>query len=213
MDEENEKIRVVQRAERHLRTYADLWRGAQFLVGDAADREVGAYIKYTGAFLMVAFVVEAYCNYIGPVLVGDAWDKVENPLERKGPKEKLKRIGKAVGVSVNFNEAPWARIKALIEARHEIVHAKRMDVSMPERRFAIRRADLMSQNFEAVDAPWEKFCRSEYLIETMEMIEGALKQIHSKLPPEDLDEYGALFVSGMTFGSISIDHTSDRSIG
>ncbi|WP_331708637.1 hypothetical protein [Pandoraea sputorum] len=175
---------------------------------DAEENELGSYFKYTGAFLMSAFAIEAYCNYVGPVLMGDEWEGGKQPLERKSATEKLKHIGKKVGVSVNFGRDPWRRIKLLIDARHAIVHAKRIDVRAPEVRLAIKQADLMSQNFGAVDAPWEAFCRAEYLTDTMSMIESALDHIHSRLPTEDKADYGALFVSGMTFGSISLDAPS-----
>jgi hypothetical protein len=74
--------------------------------------------------VVAAFSVEAFVQTLGPPVLRARWTEGEGPMERWSVKDKLKAIGKAVGVAVDYGKSPWSDIKSLLEARDDLAHAK-----------------------------------------------------------------------------------------
>jgi hypothetical protein len=68
--------------------------------------------------------VEGFCQTVGPVILADTWLNGEKPDERLRIRDKLKKIGKASGVAVNYGTHPWKAVAELFAARDELAHAK-----------------------------------------------------------------------------------------
>ncbi|GLQ87323.1 hypothetical protein [Dyella flagellata] len=72
---------------------------------------------------MTAFSVEAFIQTIGPEVLPTTWITIE----RKSVLHKLKEIGKATGITVDYGTLPWNLIKELFDARNRLAHAKPAD--------------------------------------------------------------------------------------
>lgn len=94
----------------------------------AHTTEVGRYHLEAAALVMTAFAVEAFCQTLGPEVLGAAWttppEGKKHSIERWPVRDKLKAIGNAVNVPVNFGQRPWSLIEELMAARDELAHAK-----------------------------------------------------------------------------------------
>ena len=73
---------------------------------------------------MTAFSVEAFIQTIGPEVLPDTWDAGDKPVERRRVLDKLKAIGKATHIAVDFGASPWSGIKELFHARDRLAHPK-----------------------------------------------------------------------------------------
>ncbi len=84
-----------------------------------AAREQGAAKLHvvTGALVLTALAVEAFCQTLGPGLFPDRWTDGARPLANKAVLRKLELIGREVGVQVDYREEPWIHVNALFEAR------------------------------------------------------------------------------------------------
>lgn len=103
---------------------------AKSLRRSARTTEVGRYSLEAAALVMTAFTVEAFCQTLGPDVLGVAWttspDGKKPPIERRSVKDKLKAIGKAVNEPVDFDQKPWSLISNLMSARDELAHGKHL---------------------------------------------------------------------------------------
>jgi hypothetical protein len=104
----------------------------------ARNTQAGHNHALTAAIVMTAFSIEAFVQTLGPDVYGEAWASERRPAERFPVKNKLKDIGKAHGVPVDFGAKPWKQAAALLAARDALAHPK------PEP----RRTNIV---FEAVD--------------------------------------------------------------
>ena len=80
------KKTAVSEARREVRTYADLHRGADALLGMAQATERGRYFITMSALLLTAFEFEAYLNHLGNAVI---------PL--LGPDREARRAGETHG--------------------------------------------------------------------------------------------------------------------
>lgn len=110
---------------------ADLRNGARVLRELAQSPKIkGHRYLLTGSLVLTAFCVEAFCQAYGPQILGaEAWhgvtgDKKRRGIERASVLDKLKMIGRRVGVDVHFGKSPWKDIKDAMEARDRLAHAK-----------------------------------------------------------------------------------------
>jgi len=72
----------------------------------------------TAAVVMTAFSVEAFCQTLGPAILGAEWK------DRSTVKDKIKAIARKVGLKADFGASPWSDVQRLMEARDAHAHAK-----------------------------------------------------------------------------------------
>lgn len=122
------RVRFV--GEQHYLPFPHIHHAAASLRRLARTIEVGRYHIESSALVMTAFSVEAFCQTLGPDVLGEAWTTSSNsskrPIERSSVTDKLKAIGRAVGVPVDFGKEPWSKIVTLMAARDELAHAKHL---------------------------------------------------------------------------------------
>lgn len=104
--------------------WPELYHAAKSLYGVAREYPTGSTHVTTAAVVLSAFAVEGFCQTVGPVVLADSWLTGEKPDERLRIRDKLKKIGKASGVSVNYGKQPWKSVAELFAARDELAHAK-----------------------------------------------------------------------------------------
>jgi hypothetical protein len=112
----------------HYLPFPHIHHAASTLRRLARSAEVGRYHLESAALVMTAFSVEAFCQTLGPEVLGSVWTAPpagsKRPIERWSVTDKLKAIGKAVGVHVELGQDPWSLVVALMRARDELAHAK-----------------------------------------------------------------------------------------
>jgi hypothetical protein len=99
-------------------------RAAASLRNTARDHRVGSNHTIAAALVMTAFSVVAFIQTIGPEVLPDTWDAGDKPVERWRVLDKLKAIGKAIGIAIDFGASPWSGIKELFQVRDRLAHAK-----------------------------------------------------------------------------------------
>jgi hypothetical protein len=90
----------------------------------AREHPRGSAHTISAAVVMTAFSVEAFCQTLGPMVLASRWTAEKRPAERWPVLKKLKEIGKAVSVSVDYGKEPWKGISELFDARDRLAHAK-----------------------------------------------------------------------------------------
>jgi hypothetical protein len=104
----------------------------------AREHRVGSNHTISAALVMTAFSVEAFIQTVGPEVLPDTWIAGDKPVERWRVLDKLKAIGKATEIAVDYGSLPWSNIKELFQARDRLAHAKPDDrefeliVSVPD---------------------------------------------------------------------------------
>lgn len=194
-----DSVRVEQRAERQLRTYADLWHGVNTMVKLAKADELGEYWKCMSALILLAFTIEAYCNYVGPVIFTDEWNGIR-PIERKPPSEKLKLIAKRLGVSINYGRRPDKVVKELFDSRDKLAHAKRGSLNATTI-IEVDRSEVGKIWPSSIPAAWDAHCTVEYLDRAILEVEAVLFSIHERIKADDI---GKLFIRGIQISSLTV---------
>lgn len=102
---------------RYIFTYAVLMRG----LWTAIDQLEEEWVHGMTAILYCAFVLEAYLNHIGHRKIpADEWEKVE----RREPKEKLKRIAEEIGCDPDLGAEPFQSFHSIFQFRNALAHGK-----------------------------------------------------------------------------------------
>ncbi|MCW0447214.1 hypothetical protein [Xanthomonas sacchari] len=112
----------------------------------ARSTRVGHAHALTAAVVMTAFSIEAFVQTVGPSFYGLAWTAKPRPAERLPIREKLKHIGREVGVPVDYGAQPWKQAADLLSARDALAHPK------PESRGAT--IDLQAADADEAIAKW-----------------------------------------------------------
>jgi hypothetical protein len=90
----------------------------------AREHQRGSNHTISAALVMTAFSVEAFIQSVGPGVLHDTWTAGDKPVERWRVLDKLKAVGNATGIAVDFGSSPWSGIKDLFQARDRLAHAK-----------------------------------------------------------------------------------------
>ena len=93
----------------------------------AHEHQMGSNHTVSAALVMTAFSVEAFIQSVGPEVLPETWNAGDKPVERWRVLDKLKAIGAATGVAIDFGSSPWSGIKELFQARDRLAHAKPND--------------------------------------------------------------------------------------
>lgn len=188
------RVRVT--LERDVATYSELWHGAKIIHDKAVEDPKGSHYAFMSALVLFAFSVEAYCNAIGEGIFQVQWNSHDDPVERKGPLEKIGLIASALGVAIDRSTRPWQSLKLLFRVRnwlaHGKVHAIRLEKVIP---YSPDRSDYLGDVY--AKAPWDEFCNDAFVSRVREDVEALLRTLHAKVPaPKD-----ALFSFGSGTGS------------
>ena len=101
-------------------TYAFLFHGAGSLFKSAKERPAGSGYCRIGAALFSAFAIEACVNHIGKDKL-PSWNNIERKLSRK---DRLKRIAKEIGLTIDESQRPFKTLEALFALRNNLAHGK-----------------------------------------------------------------------------------------
>lgn len=124
------KVRAVGEASYH--PWSELNHAARVLRRTAREQGAAKLHVVTGAVVLTAFAVEAFCQVLGPDLFPDRWASGAKPLVEKTVLRKLELIGHEVGVDVDYNQEPWIHLGALFEAKKQLLTPSTTPVPLDE---------------------------------------------------------------------------------
>lgn len=110
-------------ATRNYRPFGMLMHAARSLGEIGRSETKGSGWANVGGLVLLAFGIEAFCQEHGPKLFAEKW-LGEKGVERKPIHEKLKLIGKELGVVVDYGEHPWSDVGDLMRVRDSLAHPK-----------------------------------------------------------------------------------------
>lgn len=190
----SKKARVTKT--RDVRTHAELWRTADWLL-EAGQRETrGSTHQFRASLVFRAFALEAFLNWLGQHLVPH-WSY----LERLKPKEKLDLLSDLIKVEPDYGSRPWQILKDLFGFRNDIAHGKpeKLDYEGVE-----DLNDFLDGKLgEVIRTDWEKFCTPENAIRAKEDVEKIASILYESA---NLKHGGPLgpFASGFQVHSASL---------
>lgn len=111
--------RASFRSERHVNTYADLYRAAYHFLKLAQTPAAGRNYLLVSTLTFSAFSFEAYLNHIGP----DIFPSWRN-LERLRVLDKLEIICRQVKVAPDLSRRPFQTVHNLFRFRNSVAHGR-----------------------------------------------------------------------------------------
>ena len=111
--------KVLVTKQRDVRTHAELWRTADWLLEAGLREPRGSTHQCRASLVLRAFALEAFLNWLGRHLVPH-WSY----LERLKPKEKLDLLSDLIQVRPDYGARPWQIVKDLFGFRNDIAHGK-----------------------------------------------------------------------------------------
>ncbi|QIB67035.1 hypothetical protein [Kineobactrum salinum] len=190
----NKNVKVT--AERHVRTYTELWHTSFVLLELGKEDERGRHHKLMGSLVFTAFAFEAYLNHLGPSLF-ETWSHIE----RLSPKAKFEVLAERVGLKADFGCRPQQTIIRLFGFRNDIAHGKSITLKdMRIESLEVYQKDPWS--FRA-QTDWEKYCTIENTERAREDINSVVHTLHKA--SEIKDEYPFLHGFEIRGGELIID--------
>jgi hypothetical protein len=134
-------MEVLLKGKSRYLPWPELYHSARSLFAVAREYKPGSAHVATAAVVLSAFAVEGFCQTLGPKVLHETWEATMQPEVGQGNEagskkakkfgderlpvcDKLKKIGKACGVSVDYGVAPWSSVRELFAARDALAHAK-----------------------------------------------------------------------------------------
>src|ERR1017187_5742124 len=109
--------KVIVRKETHYRPHGDFYHAASVHLKHVEDKVEGHYYSLLSAFLLSAFTLEAYLNFIGPkVETGSGWDD----FDKCPTLAKLRHVCSVLGVAVDFGSPPFQSASELFKFRNKM---------------------------------------------------------------------------------------------
>ncbi len=113
----NKTVRV--RKVRHYRPHAEFYHAAWVHLQHVKEKRDGHYYSLLSAFVMSAFTLEAYLNYLGPK-VERAW----SDFDRAPVFVKLRHVACIVGLKLDEKKRPFGSVIELFRLRNIVAHPR-----------------------------------------------------------------------------------------
>lgn len=134
----------------------------------AKDDRDGLYHEVIAALTMTAFTLEAYLNFIGPLVKAD-WS------ERDDVETKLKSLRKVLGIEADYNKAPYATARQLIGARNRLAHGKpQVTAQRSEAEGTEAQLEAMARDLVA---GWDKAVSAEFVLQAYDDVEAIWREL------------------------------------
>lgn len=174
---------------REVRTYVDLWHGANVLQGMAEASEEGSYYTIMASLLMRAFAFEAYLNHLGAKRIS-YWEDIDSIRVM----DKFSVLGKDCRIAPDWSRRPYQALKTLFKFRNQIAHGQSVVLT------ASMEVPADTEPHQHMPrAAWEEFSTIEHALRTKEDVEAVIVELHKAA---GLGDYP--FVHGAGVGSLSL---------
>ena len=172
------KKTVKVRKERHYRPHAEFFHAARVHLEHVKEQQSGFYYSLLSAFLMSAFTLEAYLNYVGPI-VEPGWDD----FDKGSPLAKLRHVARVVSIQLDSSSRPMQSIIELFIFRNRMAHPRASHVveehlSTPE--------EYQKHLYSEPRPEWMAFATEKNASRCHEDVGIIIDAINAKLPSPDL---------------------------
>ncbi|HLP07565.1 MAG TPA: hypothetical protein VK178_05330 [Opitutaceae bacterium] len=173
------KPQVRVRKERHYRPHTEFYHAVWVHLEHVRERQPGCFYSMLSALMMSAFTIEAYLNYVGP-LVEPSWDD----FEKAAPLAKLRHVAAMLRIEVDDGCRPMQTIVDLFRFRNRMAHPRPDHVVEDH----LSTDDEYQNEFYTEPRPkWFKFATEANGRRCYEDVGRIVETINSRLPhPEPL---------------------------
>jgi hypothetical protein len=170
---------ATYKAEREIKTYADLASGANGLLYKAKQETEGSYYTTMGALLLTAFTFEAYLNHLGEKKI-KFWKEIESIKVMR----KYMVLCTELDVIPDFSKRPHQTLKSLFDFRNAIAHGK-SQIMEETKEINSKEVDeiINSQHYLrdfGLKAQWEEYCTLANAERAQEDISEVITELHKK---------------------------------
>ena len=182
------KKTVKVRKERHYRPHAEFYHAAHVHLEHVKEQQPGFYYSLLSGFLMSAFTLEAYLNYVGPI-VEAGWDD----FDKASPLAKLRHVARVVGVPLDSGCRPMQSIIELFTFRNRMAHPRASHVveehlSTPE--------EYQKHLYSEPRPEWMAFATEDNALRCHADVGAIIEAINAKLPTPDIAPLTGMMWSG-----------------
>jgi hypothetical protein len=168
------KKTVTVRKERHYKPHAEFYHAVSVHLPHVQEQHPGFYYSLLSAFLLSAFSLEAYLNYIGP-LVEPGW----RDFDRAATLAKLRHVACVLDVQLDASRRPIQTIIELFAFRNRMAHPRDSQVveeytSTPE--------DYQSRFYTEPRPDWFAFATEQNASRCYDDIGATIELFNSNLP-------------------------------
>lgn len=168
------KNTVKVRKEGHHRPHAEFYHAAWVHLEHVKEKRDGYFYSLLSAFMMTAFTLEAYLNYVGPI-VESGW----NDFDKSSPLAKLRHVACAVGLKLDSSRRPIQSIINLFAFRNQMAHPRASHVveehlATPE--------DYQKYLHSEPKPKWMAYATHENALICHKDVGDIIESINSKLP-------------------------------
>jgi hypothetical protein len=168
---------VVEKKERTVHTYAELWHASRCVLEAGMQEPKGSSWQFLSSSVLTAFAFEAYLNHVGSRTI-ECWEQ----LDHLPPWSKFELLCETLGVK--FPDGPGARplqtIAKLLNFRNTIAHGRSLEIkAKPVLRDADDRLDAYLGERPLTD--WERLIRnSDFATRAREDVQAVLERLHER---------------------------------
>lgn len=173
------KRTIKVRKERYYRPHTEFYHAISVHLKHVKAQQPGCYYSLLSAFLLSAFTLEAYLNYVGP-MVERGWED----FDRSSPLAKLRHVACLLGLSLKSSTRPLQTIVALFSFRNCMAHPRALPVV---EEYSCTLVRYESDFYKEPRPPWMAFATEQNACRCYEDVGALIELINSKLPlPETL---------------------------
>jgi hypothetical protein len=172
----NTKVKV--RKERDYWPHAEFYHAVWVHLEHVKEQQQGHYYSLLSAFMLSAFTIEAYLNYVGPK-VEPGWAD----FDKASPLAKLRHVASVLGIKLDDSRQPMQTIIELFSFRNRMAHPRPVRVVEEYE----SNQDDYSKDFYAAPRPkWFAFATESNARRCYEDVAALIETINASLPTPEL---------------------------
>lgn len=182
------KTKVKVRKECDYRPHAEFFHAVGVHLQHVKDQHHGYFYSTLSAIMLSAFTVEAYLNYVGPLVEPD-WED----FDKASPLAKLRHVAAVLRLTLDNSSRPMQTIIELFKFRNRVAHP-RSDRVVEEYE---NTDDEYLKDFYSEPRPkWFAFATEANARRCFEDVEQLVEEINTKLPKPEISPLSSKGWSG-----------------
>jgi hypothetical protein len=173
-----EKIKVKVRKERDYRPHAEFYHAVWVHLQHVKEQHGGHYYSLLSAFMLSAFTVEAYLNYVGPK-VEKGWDD----FDKASPLAKLRHVASVLSIKLDDSRQPMQSIIELFSFRNRLAHPRASHVV---EEYESTQDDYLEDFYSEPRPKWFAFATEANAHRCYEAVGSLIQTINASLPTPEL---------------------------
>lgn len=174
----NVKTKVKVRKERDYRPHAEFYHAVRIHLEHVKAQHEGHFYSRLSAFILSAFTVEAYLNYVGPK-VEPGWDD----FDKASPLAKLRHVASVLNVKTDDSRRPMQTIIELFIFRNRMAHPR---ASRVIEEYESTEDEYLKEFYSEPRPKWFGFATEVNARRCYEDVGLLIKTINNSLPKPEL---------------------------